>query len=265
MISTKQSELTYQRDRALRISQITRTPGYIVERYRSHRWWRLFHKEFIFKSLGDLHNKRVLDFGCGEGNIAAQMGLLGAQVTGIDISPELIQLASLRAELDQLEGRVELRASDILESAPDAETFDFVICTDALHHVDWCAVVPILYRCLKPGGKLIAKEPVSLCPYLQSVRDRLPIEKVASPGDRQLTEKDIEDIRRFFPATQITYFNLFGRFSRFLPNVNRIDQGHLFTKATMIALLGLDWVLIRIFPFLRRFYGEVVIVGHKAI
>lgn len=258
-----ESELTYQRERASQIGEVTRTPYYIVERYRHHQLWRLFPKEFIFKSLGDLKEKKILDFGCGEGRIATQMALLGARVTGVDISPELIQLANRRAELDHVEDQVEFKACNILESVPADATFDFIVCTDALHHVDLLAVVPILYRCLKPGGKLIAKEPVSLSRSFQAIRDHLPIEKVASPGDRQLTKKDVAGIRRVFPRSQITYFSLSGRFSRFLTNANKIDQGHPFTKTALIGLLGLDWVLARACPFLRRFYGDVVIVGCK--
>lgn len=266
MIDTKLSnELVYQRDRALRIRHVGPTKSEVVERYRAHRFWRLFNKEFIFKSLGNLQSKTVLDFGCGEGQLGVQMGLLGARVSGVDISPELIDLARRRAEMDHVDDRVDFLARDILESAPADESFDFVVCTDALHHVDLARVVPILCRCLKPGGKLIAKEPISLSRSFQAARDRLPIRTVASPGDRQLTDEELAEIRRPFHKSEITYFNLFGRFSRFLPHANRIDRGHPFTKVAMVVLLGFDRVLVTVFPFLRRFCGEVVIVGQKAL
>jgi SAM-dependent methyltransferase len=266
MIDTKlSSELAYQRDRAMRIREVSPTGSDVVERYRAHPFWRLFNKEFIFKSLGNLQGKTVLDFGCGEGQLGVQMGLLGARVSGVDISPELIDLARRRAELDHVDDRVDFQVSDILESAPADESFDFVVCTDALHHVDLARVVPILCRRLKPGGKLIAKEPISVSRSFQAIRDRLPIETVASPGDRQLTTEDLEEIQRHFSKSEITYFNLVGRFSRFLPSANRIDRGHPFTKAAMVALLGFDRSLITVLPFLRRFCGEVVIVAQKAL
>lgn len=265
MIDTKlSSELDYQRDRAMQIGHVRPTDREVVERYREHRFWRLFNKEFIFMSLGDLAGKTVLDFGCGEGQLGVQMGLLGGLIQGVDISPDLIELARRRAELDHVIGRVEFQACDILESAPAPESFDFVVCTDALHHVDLARVVPTLCRCLKPGGKLIAKEPISLSRSFQAVRDRLPIQTIASPGDRQLTKEDLAEICKLFQKSEITYFNLLGRFSRFLPNANRIDRGHPFSKAAMVALLGLDRFLITVFPFLRRFCGEVVIVAQRA-
>jgi 2-polyprenyl-3-methyl-5-hydroxy-6-metoxy-1,4-benzoquinol methylase len=264
MDSKLADELVYQRDRAMQIRQVRPTDRDVVERYRAHRSWRLFNKEFIFKSLGNLDGKTVLDFGCGEGNLGVQIGLLGARVEGVDISPDLIDLARRRAELDHVEDRVHFQASDILESTPADESFDFVVCTDALHHVDIGRVVPILMKCLKPGGRLIAKEPISFSRTFQAVRDRMPIKAIASPGDRQLTEEDLAAIRGPFQQSEVTYFNLFGRLSRFFPNANRIDRGHPFTKMTLIALLGVDRILVTVFPFLRRFCGEVVIVAQKA-
>jgi 2-polyprenyl-3-methyl-5-hydroxy-6-metoxy-1,4-benzoquinol methylase len=257
------SELTYQRERAMR-QNVRATDSRIVERYRTNRSWRLFNKEYIFKSLGNLNGKTVLDFGCGEGHLGVQIGLLGAQVVGIDISPELIDLARRRAELDGVGDRVDFLASDILENEPEAESFDFVVCTDALHHVDLPRVVGILHRCLKPGGALIVKEPVSFSQTFQTVREKLPIKIEASPGDRQLTEADLENIRKPFAKSEIMYFNFLGRFSRFLPHANRIDRGHPFTKAAMVTLLGFDRFVITVLPFVRKYCGEVVIVGQKA-
>jgi 2-polyprenyl-3-methyl-5-hydroxy-6-metoxy-1,4-benzoquinol methylase len=257
------SELIYQRSRAFQISKILRTEDCVVERYRIHRHWKFFSKELVFKVLGNIREKRVLDFGCGEGQLATQLGRLGARVTGIDISPELIELAQRRAELDRVQDRVEFKVQDILESGLDDEPFDFIVCTDALHHVDLPLVLERLYRSLKPGGKLVAKEPICFSPWFQAVRDRLPIARIASPGDRQLNLNDIACVRNTFPASEITFFNLFGRFSRFFRNANKIDKGHPFTEAAIVALMRLDRFLIEIMPFLYKFYGELVLVGEK--
>jgi len=259
-----ESEIRYQRERAMRSDAVSRTPSHVVERYRQHRLRRFFSKEFVFWALGKLDDKVVLDFGCGEGHMTTEMALLGARVTGIDVSPDLIEMAQRRAELDEVEERVRFAVQDVLVTAPGIEAFDFVVCTDVLHHTDVEAVIPILHRCLKPGGKLIAREPVSLSKHFQKVRDCLPIDKEASPGDRQLNTKDLEEICRLFSDSEITYFNLWGRFSRFLGNANRIDRGHALTKAAMLTLLGTDWLVASALPYFRRFYGEVVIVASKA-
>jgi 2-polyprenyl-3-methyl-5-hydroxy-6-metoxy-1,4-benzoquinol methylase len=264
MIHTAHSaELRYQKDRAARIRQLTRTPDHVIDRYRACRHGRLFTKEFVFRALGDLREKRILDFGCGEGQLATQMARLGAIVWGIDISPELIELAQRRAELDGVEERAQFFACDILESPPEAASFDAVVCTDSLHHVDLYAVAPVLARCLKPGGTFIAKEPVSLSPWFQAIRDRLPIARMASPGDRQLNGYDLRYLSSLFPKAEMTWFHLFGRLARFLPHANRIDRGHAATRMAMLGILGLDRILAQV-PALRRFYGEVVIRGAAA-
>ena len=55
--------------------------------------------------LGDLRDKRVLDIGCcGEGTNSILLAKLGAQVTGVDISPKSIELAERRAEINQVTG-----------------------------------------------------------------------------------------------------------------------------------------------------------------
>jgi 2-polyprenyl-3-methyl-5-hydroxy-6-metoxy-1,4-benzoquinol methylase len=43
--------------------------------------------------LGDLRNQRALDAGCGEGYLARVLAGRGARITGMDISPRLIEQA----------------------------------------------------------------------------------------------------------------------------------------------------------------------------
>src|SRR5919199_49831 len=43
--------------------------------------------------LGDLTGRQVLDAGCGEGFLARVLAARGARVTGIDLSPRLVQMA----------------------------------------------------------------------------------------------------------------------------------------------------------------------------
>ena len=45
------------------------------------------------EALGDVAGERVLDLGCGAGDTALALARAGAEVTGIDVSPDLIALA----------------------------------------------------------------------------------------------------------------------------------------------------------------------------
>ncbi len=77
----------------------------------------------------DLNGARVLDAGCGTGALAFDLASRGAQVLGIDISPQLIDIARKRTPLDQHD-RITFRAGDMLD--PKLGHFDYVIAMDSL-------------------------------------------------------------------------------------------------------------------------------------
>jgi 2-polyprenyl-3-methyl-5-hydroxy-6-metoxy-1,4-benzoquinol methylase len=259
-------ELRFQADRAAQI-EVEATPDYIIDRYRRCRYWRLFPKDYLFKALWRhgvfSGGKRVLDFGCGEGKVATELAKLGCRVTGIDISPELIDLARRRAALDGVSDSVELRTADLSGAGMAGESFDVVLCNEVLHHVSIPAVFPRLMAVLKPDGMAAIAEPIAFSPALQRVRDRVPVEKDASPDERQLNREDIAYLRSWFAESDAAYFNLFARVDRLFPNANKIDQGHVATKSTLIGIRSLDRALVTACPPLRKFYGQIVVIGRR--
>src|SRR3954451_21396418 len=60
-----------------------------------------------------LEGKTALDVGCGAGLLAEPLARLGANVTGVDASPELIAVAAEHASATGLE--IAYRAADILD------------------------------------------------------------------------------------------------------------------------------------------------------
>ena len=107
---------------------------------------------------------RLLDVGCGSGWLSEYFARLGYDVTGIDISPDLIALA--RERLARVPYRVDhetpLRCRFLVhdpELASLAEEFDAVLCYDTMHHfVDERAVVRHLARMTRMGGSLFILE-----------------------------------------------------------------------------------------------------------
>ncbi|MCK0167658.1 magnesium protoporphyrin IX methyltransferase [Jannaschia sp. S6380] len=77
----------------------------------------------------DLTGLRVLDAGCGTGALAVAMAARGAEVTAVDISPQLIDIARRRAPGD-MRGRVDFRAGDMLNAG--LGSFDHVTAMDSL-------------------------------------------------------------------------------------------------------------------------------------
>lgn len=107
---------------------------------------------------------RLLDVGCGSGWLSEYFARLGYDVTGIDISPDLIEIARERLSrvpygADHLTPlKYRFIAHDV-EGLPLAETFDAIICYDALHHFeDERAVVSHLAAMLDYGGLLFVME-----------------------------------------------------------------------------------------------------------
>jgi SAM-dependent methyltransferase len=247
-----QLEIAHQAKCASKMHQISPTPQHILERYTRSKYWWAFPKEFVFKSLEGVTQKEVLDFGCGTGEISNELALLGAHVTGIDISPELVEIARRRVAINGVQDRAQFIACDVTKSPLPENKFDWVLCYAVLHHVDLHTVMPPLVASLKPGGRMVAVEPVAFSPTLQRIRSIVPIKKDSSPIDRQLNAEECDFISGCLDNPQVSYYDLFNRLTCLFP-----------WKAAYILFGAFDRALIVAFPFLARFYGEIVIVGSK--
>ncbi len=256
-------ELEFQRHHAEAQDIVCATPANVIERYRSLRYAGIIQKDFMYRQLGvghDLPGKRLLDFGCGTGQTSTQLATLGAFVVGIDISPELIELARRRAELDGVTDRVQFQNVDLLQAPPDS--FDLILCSAVLHHVDCSVVLPILRNYLKPGGKIVIGEPIATSPLLRKIRNWLPVSRDASPDERQLDAAEIAVIAGVFDRPELSYFNLTSRLIRFVPRAFDLENAPPASRGAVLFMMTLDRWLSRL-PFLRRFYGAVTIVGTK--
>lgn len=108
-------------------------------------WERLF-KKIVWKQLGDMEGKKILDFGSGEG-ITANHFAEKNDVTAIEPSKEMLSNAWKDYEYTQIVGDVNAL------SAFKNETFDMIICHNVLEYIDdKAAVVKALARVLKKDG-----------------------------------------------------------------------------------------------------------------
>ncbi len=87
-------------------------------------------RQLIIDSLpADLQGARILDAGCGTGALAVELAMRGAEVVGVDISPQLIDIATKRLPAE-LTNRVTLRAGDMLDAG--LGHFDHVVAMDSM-------------------------------------------------------------------------------------------------------------------------------------
>jgi 2-polyprenyl-6-hydroxyphenyl methylase / 3-demethylubiquinone-9 3-methyltransferase len=131
----------------------------------AHTWWDpdgefgALHKinplrlDFI-QQHQPLTQKTVLDIGCGGGILSESMAQLGAQVTGIDMAAEVLNIAKLHALDSGIQVNYQqMRAEDHAQQHP--HTYDIVTCMEMLEHVpDPQAIIQAASDATKPGGWL---------------------------------------------------------------------------------------------------------------
>ena len=105
--------------------------------------------------IGRVKEKKVLDLGCGEGRFSRFFARMGAKVTGIDISEELIKAA--REEEGRRPLGIEYYVADAADLHMfDSEVFDIVYCHMALGDIaDYEGAIAEVSRVLKVGGRFI--------------------------------------------------------------------------------------------------------------
>ena len=81
----------------------------------------------------DLSGRRILDAGCGTGMLAIEAARRGADVVGIDVSPQLIEIGKERLP-DDVKGKISLHAGDMLD--PAYGHFDHIVSMDVLIHYE---------------------------------------------------------------------------------------------------------------------------------
>ncbi|EDV20416.1 uncharacterized protein TRIADDRAFT_61065 [Trichoplax adhaerens] len=106
-----------------------------------------------------LSGYKILDVGCGGGILCEPLARLGAQVTGIDASSEIINVAKAHAsKCDRVAANVSYQCTTIeqLTTTENAQSFDAVIASEVIEHVDNVDLfVSSCCQLIKPGGKHI--------------------------------------------------------------------------------------------------------------
>jgi ubiquinone/menaquinone biosynthesis C-methylase UbiE len=208
------------------------------------RWWNAYWAFYDLIRATRLVGLRVLVPGCGFGEDCIRLASLGAQVYGIDISPEIIEICRARAAIFA-PGHVTLGVmpSEKLEF-PDGY-FDAVVLVNILHHVDIAATMAEVRRVSKPGAKILGLEMYTHS-SVQRIRQSAVLTRVVypfvvrriyrgkpyiTPDERKINEKEFSSIVSGLQRQTVEYFSILVErvFSSELVGLAKLDR--LLTRA----------------------------------
>jgi SAM-dependent methyltransferase len=104
----------------------------------------------------------VLELGCGTGYFTRELARSGAQILAIDLSPNLLEIAQTQTSAPNVRYEIQNAYATTYADA----TFDSVVGSSVLHHLEIEAASREIYRVLKPGGTMYFTEPNMLNPQV---------------------------------------------------------------------------------------------------
>src|SRR6185503_1306298 len=109
---------------------------------------------------GELRGKRVLDVGCGRGELVLQSAMRDAEAWGIDYADAAVEIAerALAGVDASLRERVYVRQMDVKALDFADGFFDVVFMMDVVEHLypaELSLAFAELHRTIRPGGLLV--------------------------------------------------------------------------------------------------------------
>jgi len=182
-------------------SKIKRIFRHVTTSPTMKRFERYFDKHLI-----NVNGLNILDLGCGHGEQSLILLERGASVAGIDISQNYIDDAIQAAKTAAYsKERYDFRVMDAHALTFPDESFDLVIGSGILHHLDLEVSLREINRVLKKGGRALFKEPLAANPLLKFFRILTP--QARTIDEKPLTSEDIAKIESIW-HTQSTYYGL---------------------------------------------------------
>ena len=209
-------------------------------------------EEFQYKWIKDscVPGVKVLDFACGNGENGIYAAQCGAEVIGIDISPEGVGNANLNAKQAGVYDHCRFEVMDGENMTFPDSTFDFAVEYGALHHVDLDTAMIELNRVLKSDGEMICVEALRHNPLIHWYRKKTPHLRTQWEFEHILGVEDLAIAGKYFHNIDVKFFHLavlaavpFRRTRFFKPMrafLDKIDSALLSNQA--IGKYG--WIMI---------------------
>ncbi len=129
----------------------SKTTTWDTELYESRHAFVWQYGEGLIDLLAPQTGERILDLGCGTGQLTAKIAAVGATVLGLDASPDMVGQARRNYP------RMQFQLHDATNMQFENE-FDAVFSNAALHWMlDASTVAKNIARALKDGGRFVAE------------------------------------------------------------------------------------------------------------
>lgn len=218
-----------------------------------------------------------MEIGCGNGELSVWLAKNGAEVYGLDISDESIKIAEARSRTNNTTAQTHFYACPAEHTPFEDNFFDIVFINVSLHHLEVDLALNEFKRVLKPGGKLIAIEPLAFSKTIQNIRVSKLFTKLypirqETPTERILLIDDLRLIATIFTHTIFIPYRIFSPFIYkikplflFLTKIFFKREPDLETGKQKMnrALQRGDEKLLKIFPFLKFLSRYAVIYAEK--
>jgi ubiquinone/menaquinone biosynthesis C-methylase UbiE len=201
----------------------------------------------ILSKIPSGNNQSYLEIGCGTGDFTVLFSQSGASITAVDISEDLTIIA--RKKLLNYSNIVVVTSS--FENLPKNITYDAVIGSSVLHHLDIQPALSQIFRLLKPNGVLSFAEPNMLNPQIV-IQKNIPWIK-QKMGDSP-------DETAFFYWQIFNYLQTEG-FCNI--QVTPFDWLHPSIPPSLITIINNIGTVLEKIPVIKEFAGSLLISARK--
>lgn len=198
----------------------------------------------LLERAGARPGLRLLELGCGVGVFTELFLLAGAEIVGVDISHDLLRRgrercgASARVSLERACG----------EALPHpAASFDAVLGSSILHHLEVRSALREVFRVLKPGGRVAFAEPNMMNPQVFVTKNVPAIKRWAgdTPGETAFFRWEVARALRRAGFTEV--------------RVEPFDFLHPSCPESMIRHASRIGRALEALPVFREFAGSLII------
>ena len=164
-----------------------------------------YYKDWL---KGKCKNKRVLDYGSGDGTYSFFLAQNGADVVGVDISDVSVSNCQKLALSYGLQDRATFKVMDAEALEFEDNSFDLVCEAGVLHHVDLQKAFSEISRVLKPGGEAICYEALGHNRIFHLYRRLTPHLRTEFETEHILRLNSLDLAKEYFDTVEVKFFHL---------------------------------------------------------